>query len=545
MIVALIFLLPLLELIFFNRIKAINEFVKISNIASKMSCTLYGAKHENDSFIVALFKEPTEVTSNNESMEIHAKIYPSKKDAFHDSKDEFFDRHCRLKHHGSLNDEHKRIFGQDDPNVFCTSIFDSIKKFNEHRISKGFTAVLPSDNRLDTIYAGDCRALKRDAQATRIVMHEKVYRVISEYVKYLNDNIPDKKTSIEDFIGNLLTDVPVVTTYPTDGNLDENRNIKQLEMFLGTLLQVSSPTRFINDCSKKNGGIKEIKKKIIKDGFVTSFSGPTFPTNIDFDTRFHFIVSSDPDPLANYDPLKFSTMSHADVLTGTIFKFLFPKRMSFAEIEALDQSERRKRFVQVYLSDGSYVYFDAYFFAARIKLSLIPFILDANQRAKDAGKKGIIVITPWITNHITLLPIDLHKLFMAACMDGISAVQKKGKVQYISDIIFNRFDTVAKNSYEELLANIQNQNDIFYHYALDLNITDVEAMEDYIEDLDERLLFYSVSSEGASFRGNEYWAGKLDNSLAAAAASCSTFAQIQNPIINFSLIPPSYQVFDD
>ena len=37
---------------------------------------------------------------------------------------------------------------------------------------------------------------------------------------------------------------------------------------------------------------------------------------------------------------------------------------------------------------------------------------------------------------------------------------------------------------------------------------------------------------GSSYPGNEYWRGYLDYSGNPAAASCSTVAEVQNPLIN-------------
>lgn len=286
MIAALAFLLPFFELIYHHRTKA-TGFVRISDTEPKENiCTLYGAVNSNGSFLLALFNEHL----LKESMEIHAKIYSSKDEAFNNAQKEFFPRFCELGDGGSLTDELEKIFEKEDLSKTGQQLHALSNQFSHHLLAK---------NKLQNAY-NNFEDIAKTANGTRIILHLWPYWQMYEFVnEYLNP-VLNYKTTLQEFIKSIITmSQPIVevphSVKPSLDGLDS----KALESFyFYRSFAVSSPVRFINDCSLDNSGVKDVSKKIISDGFVTSIYGPIFSqSSFTVDMEFHFITETSTDPL--------------------------------------------------------------------------------------------------------------------------------------------------------------------------------------------------------------------------------------------------------
>lgn len=188
--------------------------------------------------------------------------------------------------------------------------------------------------------------------------------------------------------------------------------------------------------------------------------------------------------------------------------------------------------------ETSHGYFNLFAFRYRIENCFLPFALDANDRIEGLGKSAILVITPWVKNDLDL-PFNIHEKFIYELIQIMIDMLKYRPNLSISDVIFNRFNEVEEDKFEEILESLDKELKKVagrsFHFSTTLNPTDWNMMEEYVEDLDKKVLFYSVPSENYMRPGNGYSKGELNTSLAASAAACSTFAEVQNPKINSKL----------
>ena len=166
-------------------------------------------------------------------------------------------------------------------------------------------------------------------------------------------------------------------------------------------------------------------------------------------------------------------------------------------------------------------YFNAEVYQRRISLSVFPFLVEANHRAKLASKRAYV--------HVVGLGLgvwkvfqDQNELFVRVFADILASTS----FEFIADVDFSYLSGVGSCGGAED-GQIFPGTDIKIHFSRRDPFAKLEG-----EDASGKLVVASWAYDGNSFIGNEYWDGALTASGDPAAACCSQIPEILNPSIN-------------
>lgn len=295
------------------------------------------------------------------------------------------------------------------------------------------------------------------------------------------------------------------------------------EIFLSTLLHISSPTPFVNDCRLDNKGENEIDpmKPIIQEGFVYSFVPPILQTEIFLKYVLVKPETEKPSPDNTIEWMFFNYLTNYGAWWRT-----------FPEIYQLNSDEFNSQYR--FVSNGIFD-LDAYY--RRLDLVTRPFLLDSNERAKSLDKMAVIIVPKLEVflegeDHINkLILMDYVYNFIQTLED--LAIQ--GLVNNISDVLFNNFTDFPNEKFEWLKEGLEKKYGgplrHAYHRTF-INPTDKDAMEEIVGEWYGMVLVFGVPWKGNSYPGNEYWSGSQDGTITRSATACSTLGEAQNPQIN-------------
>ncbi|KAH9824594.1 MAP kinase kinase kinase [Teratosphaeria destructans] len=356
--------------------------------------------------------------------------------------------------------------------------------------------------------------IARDALETAVVLHPRLPALISSFLHYKRqqgsaiEKALYKEMSESDLVARLIKMRPLHFTNANDytvlrngvrgslrhewlrvGTEQESQNnhiflsdyLSYDEMLLASLLAVSGPTHFINSGSRGNNGHLDPSKPHQPRGIIVGLVGP----------RLH----------------QLGHMDHA-LLCPT-------PRLSSGIPRAQDPGVTRL-FQEFLGEEADGTAFDVAMYKARLRISIESLLLEADDRAAQAGTTAYVQLaglglgvwavleeqTRWFVeevaacldrlrlNHVTTLElswIDAPAAARKVCRD---AGERVGIM-----VVFNRRDRCGKLASEELLV-------------------------------------VSWAWDSISLPGNEYWSGYLNSSDDPAAACCSTIAELQNPYVN-------------
>ena len=166
-------------------------------------------------------------------------------------------------------------------------------------------------------------------------------------------------------------------------------------------------------------------------------------------------------------------------------------------------------------------YFNVEVYQRRISLSVFPFLVEANHRAKLASKRAYV--------HVVGLGLgvwkvfrDQNELFVRVFADILASTS----FEFIADVDFSYLSGVGSCGGAED-GQIFPGTDIKIHFSRRDPFAKLEG-----EDASGKLVVASWAYDGNSFIGNEYWDRALTASGDPAAACCSQIPEILNPCIN-------------
>ncbi|KAI1087553.1 hypothetical protein F5B19DRAFT_486592 [Rostrohypoxylon terebratum] len=254
------------------------------------------------------------------------------------------------------------------------------------------------------------------------------------------------------------------------------------EIMLGSLLGVSGPTYFINDGDRYNHGNPGREGTFEPRGIIIGLVGARFERQNKMDSNL--ILNN-----GKQDPL------HPALLAAYT--------QYFGTAKSPDQI------------------FDMPLYRARIANTLEILLVEADERAWEAGRKAFVHVVGLGLGVWAYEPRQVDAYVRAL---GETLTKLKGKLRYIGTIYLAWIGTTQQN--QETLVKIGQEQGIEVVFgrrnpAAKLAGTDAG-----------KLLVVSYAWDGNSFPGNEYWLGNLSASGDPAAACMSTIPELHNPMVN-------------
>jgi len=164
---------------------------------------------------------------------------------------------------------------------------------------------------------------------------------------------------------------------------------------------------------------------------------------------------------------------------------------------------------------------DTTIYSRRLRMVIEPFLMDANRRGQEAGKK--------VYCHVVGLGLGVWKVDNRqerVMLDVYAQVINEGNFPHIADIDFSYFNLKECGK----VGNDGTLNGIKLHFSKrnpSAKLTGMDA---------NKLLVAMYAWDSNAYPGNEYWLGALTVSGDPAAACCSTIPELQNPLINDALL---------
>lgn len=368
------------------------------------------------------------------------------------------------------------------------------------------------------------------AQKTRIILAAESFTAMQSFLDYkkssgstIEKSLYDNMT-IDDFIDRLITKRPLMFMTAQDQYLLRNGTtgaggfetigtpqekaplilrdyLSYQEMQFASLISISTPTYFINNGNRYNRGVPQRDGNFEAEGVFVGMVGTRFE-KADLMESEHMLIK--PGQGKKRGPL------------NVIWQKLYAT--SFVSYEKLLDDET-ERFVR--LADHA-TYFDTAIYKKRLELIIAPFLADANERGKQANKK--------IYCHITGLGLGVWKIDKDTqtklLIESYLELFTTHAYPYIADLDFSYFDEPGKSTYSTYAQTLNFPKTITIHFSYR------NPADKLTGDNAGKLLIAQYAWDGNAYPGNEYWAGMLSASGDPAAASCSTIAELQNPLIN-------------
>ncbi|ERL87582.1 hypothetical protein D910_04973 [Dendroctonus ponderosae] len=264
------------------------------------------------------------------------------------------------------------------------------------------------------------------------------------------------------------------------------------EIKLSAFLYVSSYTHFVNKGDRKNKAVYLQNRALVeKTGIIAGMIGPR---------------------LKKQGVMDFQEMVITEKQNkGVEFKF------------ELKSGAETDRFVDIKTPKGAI--FDNHIYRKRLTIVFDCLLIEANQRALEAGKMAYIHLVGlglgvWKTSD------HQEKVFMDCFSNRIKTLSKQ--LSSVSDICFSYFkeascgDLVHGNT-----IPIENHP----KKGIKIHIFNRQPHE-ALNDEGSKLLVVSYAWDGNAYPGNEYWNGQLGSSGDSAAASSTQVTELHNPQIN-------------
>lgn len=504
------------------------EFVAISNTHPGYTCHFYGAK-EGKQYMSVIFQ-----SSNTGALNVHAKAYKDGSKAEKGVTKDFFPNFCPLRDDGELKDDLQKVFSKTLPEYRtkrCRKILKASEQFKKHFDNLFHHSQLPDHNSLAVVHKEDCDGLLRSTDGTRISMHKDTYKMIEDYARVRNLSASDLIKQLYtkrpfSFKGelcmprfkieegqkpSLITCPEGIQAWKSIGFSESYSNYD--DILLASLLQVSSPVKFLSTCNFRSPAPSIATNNFIAEGYVSSVAGPRFQHLDLMDSIFMIKVANQSEKTLT--PLQ-------KILSDYYLKDLPSSgQKQLIRYTATDTTEER--------------YFNQVIYRKRLRLSMIPFILDCEERLKGTEKKAILLVSGWglFNWAVKELRVEMAEIFVDEFLQIIAHLTKRREISHISDVVFNYITMSAAQIQSNKAYARANFPDIKITVAKLEKVTEKFALETEIGPIgDEKVLFYAVASNGNAYPGNEYWMGRRDSAIDVAVAVCSTMASTQNPQIN-------------
>lgn len=284
------------------------------------------------------------------------------------------------------------------------------------------------------------------------------------------------------------------------------------EMAISAMVGVSVPTYFINDGARHNRAVKGEEGTYQPLGVYTGIVGCRFerPGLMEW---AHMVITPDQNrPENGYGSQ--NTKQGLLALWAQFYQQGDPARPFFPSFE-----EAKKDTSGRYIAMDKDHFFNKAVYKQRMRMSVEPFLVDANLRAQQKGVQAFVYAAPTGLGVWLLHPIQKQLLF-----EVYNEVLNSRDLSHISDI---QIEWLSEDQLKAIKPLLETKNQrIAFHFTKRPPAALLTGSDK------DKLLVASYAWDGNAFPGNEYWAGMLDASGDPAAASCSGIPELQNPYIN-------------
>ncbi|OTA95296.1 hypothetical protein M434DRAFT_380584 [Hypoxylon sp. CO27-5] len=357
----------------------------------------------------------------------------------------------------------------------------------------------------------DPDVIRQDALDTRVVIHPRYPSLIMNFLnhkrRFGSDN--EKRLYSGDWtwsnqIERLVTKRPLAFVGPGDhtlfrpfkpyqggrkfwDNIDSDYNVLEDnltydEIMLASLLGVSGPSYFINNGRRGNRAERGEPGTFEPRGIIIGLVGP----------RFERLEHMDAPLMVNDGTQR---RIHSDLRHYYEKYFKHPKP-----------------------SDDK---FNFNIYRARIKLTAELLLLEANDRAQDAGRKAYVYVVG-LGLGVWKYTDEQPTHYIQAFCDALIYIKP-----FLTDIATLDFAYITvPYEIKEKITELGWEQDIKVKFSKR------EPADKLQGDEANQLLVISYPWDGNAFPGNEYWEGNLDGSGDPAAACMSTIAELHNPMVN-------------
>ena len=305
------------------------------------------------------------------------------------------------------------------------------------------------------------------------------------------------------------------------------------EMAFSSFIMVSTPTLFINSGGRYNSAVPSRNNDFEREGVYIACVGARL-TKPGFNEWRHMVVTQQQNKAINgYGKYADKNSIKTKILNMWAEFYEMPEKRFFSYDEINKSMKNRFVSFKCKITENKTAYFDKIVFRKRMKAIVETFLLEADSRGAEAGKKVFCHIVglgmgKWkpagLPNHVqSTISIDLTvqllkqlNLTKVANVDFSWIEDNRGAVRHNSvvktgggcncKITFSKRDPAAK---------LRGQNG-------------------------GKLLVAMYAWDGNSYPGNEYWLATKRKHLIrgsgdSAAAACSTISELQNPDINLNV----------
>lgn len=301
------------------------------------------------------------------------------------------------------------------------------------------------------------------------------------------------------------------------------------EMAISALVNVAVPTHFINRGGRFNEGKPGVTGEFERHGVYVACVGARFevPGRMEWQT---IMVTPEQNTAANgYGP----PSADDDEAEQAPTKMKRALVRAWAKVYGLDQlptfDEARAKLPEQYLQfPQSQILFNQKLYRARLRLTIEPFLLDADMRAHEQGTKAYV--------HVVGLGIGAWMVDERQAMlmtDTYAEILHELPLPNLHTIDFSWFgpattcgDVPHGTVFPSKLGDVTAPKILFSQRD------PAELLPKPTDGSAPLLLVAMYAWDGNSYPGNEYWLGMLTASGDPAAACCSTITVLQNPDVN-------------
>ena len=411
------------------------------------------------------------------------------------------------------------------------------------RRAEALPYAVPTDaNRLHRL-AGQPREVEDNAQGVRPILHARVVPLLDAWLahKRLYGSSVERSlyASVDRaaLVDRLLTRRPLAFLTGSDsyllrdgrqgsggfdriGTVDEGPplTLSQLqsydEMALSALMGLSVPTHFINSGGRRNAAIPGAAGSFEPRGVYVGLVGARFERARRMEWQQMMVEPRQNVAARGYGASADPGDPHT-ALSRIWARFYGLEHFPLYEEAPADHGRR-------FLHLGGDRYLDTEVYRRRLRMSVEPFLCDADQRARATGQRAYL--------HVVGLGLGVwgvHPRQDQLQVQVYDELLKRRRFAHIADLDFSWFGGVSRcGEVEDGGLHGENGNQIRIHFSRRDPAARLEG-----EDRG-KLLVAMYAWDSNAFPGNEYWAGSLSASGDPAAACCSNIPELQNPDVN-------------
>lgn len=286
------------------------------------------------------------------------------------------------------------------------------------------------------------------------------------------------------------------------------------EMTISAMLDVSVPTYFINAAARNNLGKQAPKGTYQCRGIYVGMVGSRFerPGLMEW---AHIMITPQQNTTENGYGSKADYSRPENRLREIWARFYQQGNHERAYFPSYKEAQADTSGRYLAMPDGTY--FNTAVYKERMRMSVEPFLVDANARAQKKNTHSYVYAVGAGLGVWVVTPLQ-RQLLLEVYLDVID----RRNLSHISDLQISWMPpspTPAPANHSHIALHFSNRNP-----------ADLLKGQDH-----DKLLVASYAWDGNAFPGNEYWEGLLNASGDPAAACCSAIPELQNPYINTHL----------